>query len=186
MPFAAIPFPVIDPILIQIGPLAIRWYAMAYIFGIIIGWLYARRIVANNNLWGSPGSPISRKRIDDFVVFATIGIIIGGRLGYVDDGNTPNTQVSVYHYGEQQLIFEVRGLKTSPYKTAKIGVIFHCDEGYLVSASYSKLPWAMGVQYRQRMRTQVQATWELRRCRYRPAPLFPFRTLRCCYHLSVP
>jgi len=63
----------------------------------------------------------------------------GGRLGYDDDGNTPNTLVSVYDYGDRQLIFEVRGLVTSPYKTAKIGVIFHCEHGYLVSSSYGRL-----------------------------------------------
>ncbi len=62
----------------------------------------------------------------------------GCRLGYVDDANTPNTQVSTFDYGDQQLIFEVRGLKTSGYKGAGIGVVFHCDDGYLVIGSYSK------------------------------------------------
>jgi phosphatidylglycerol:prolipoprotein diacylglycerol transferase len=70
-------------VLLQIGPITIRWYALAYIFGILIGWYYARRIVSNPALWGPGGSPITRRRIDDFVVFGTIGIIVGGRLGYV-------------------------------------------------------------------------------------------------------
>ncbi len=83
MPFFAIPYPVIDPILFHIGPLAIRWYALAYVFGIIFGWIYARRIVTNDSLWGPKGSPISRRRIDDFIVFGTIGIVVGGRIGYV-------------------------------------------------------------------------------------------------------
>ncbi len=63
----------------------------------------------------------------------------GGRVGYDDDGNTPNTLMSVYEYGDQRLIFEVRGLKTSDYRTAKIGVIFHGEHGYLVSGSYDKV-----------------------------------------------
>ena len=63
----------------------------------------------------------------------------GGRLGYDDDGNTPNTQVSLLDYGDQQLIFEVRGLKTEPYMSTSIGVIFQCDDGYLVSSSHNKV-----------------------------------------------
>lgn len=83
MPLFAIPYPIIDPVLIEIGPISIRWYALAYIVGIVLGWLYARRIVTNDALWGKSGSPITKRRIDDFVVFATIGIVVGGRLGYV-------------------------------------------------------------------------------------------------------
>ena len=74
---AAIPFPVIDPVLVQIGPLAIRWYALAYITGIIGGWWLARRLVA------LPPVVASREQIDDFVTWVTLGIILGGRLGYV-------------------------------------------------------------------------------------------------------
>lgn len=64
-------------------------------------------------------------------------VSIGGRLGYEDDGNTPNTMVSSMDYGDgQQLIFEVRGLPTKAYQGAKIGVIFHCEGGYVVIGSY--------------------------------------------------
>ena len=73
----AIPFPVIDPVLVEIGPFAIRWYALAYIAGIVIGWLLARRTVAL--------APVAatREQVDDFVTWCTLGIILGGRLGYV-------------------------------------------------------------------------------------------------------
>jgi len=64
---------------------------------------------------------------------------LGGRVGYVDDGNTPNTMLSLFDYGEQQLLFEVRGLKTPGYRNASIGVVFECEQGYLVSASYTKV-----------------------------------------------
>jgi phosphatidylglycerol:prolipoprotein diacylglycerol transferase len=73
----AIPFPVIDPVLVQIGPFAIRWYALAYIVGIVAGWMLARRLVA------LPPVVATRQQVDDFVTWATLGIILGGRLGYV-------------------------------------------------------------------------------------------------------
>jgi phosphatidylglycerol---prolipoprotein diacylglyceryl transferase len=73
----AIPFPVIDPVLVQLGPLAIRWYALAYIAGIVLGWRLARRLVA------LPPVAASAEQVDDFVTWTTLGIILGGRLGYV-------------------------------------------------------------------------------------------------------
>jgi hypothetical protein len=63
-------------------------------------------------------------------------ISVGGRFGYVDDGETPNTQVCVFDYGDAELIFEVRGLKTDKYKGAGVGNVFHCADGYLVCTSY--------------------------------------------------
>jgi predicted dehydrogenase len=61
----------------------------------------------------------------------------GGRLGYVDDGNTPNTHVAVMDYGDgTQLIFETRGLETKDYKGAMVGNVFHGTEGTLVLAGY--------------------------------------------------
>ena len=53
-----IPFPTIDPVLIQVGPFAIRWYALAYIAGIFFGWWYAKRLIADARLWGRAGAPM--------------------------------------------------------------------------------------------------------------------------------
>lgn len=79
---AAVPFPSIDPVMVQIGPLAIHWYGIAYVAGILFGWWYARRLAANTALWnGKP--PMTPQDIDDFLVWAVVGIIAGGRLGYV-------------------------------------------------------------------------------------------------------
>ncbi len=91
-----LPFPVIDPVAVSIGPIAVRWYALAYIAGIILGWFYARRLVANDRLWpprqvsaagnaedNVPASGIRRDDLDDFVVWATLAVVIGGRLGFV-------------------------------------------------------------------------------------------------------
>lgn len=63
-------------------------------------------------------------------------ISVGGRFGYKDDGETANTQICVFDYGDSQLIFEVRGLETQKYKGAGVGNIIHCEEGYVVFPSY--------------------------------------------------
>ncbi len=82
MPLLVIPFPAFDPVLIHIGPLAIRWYALAYIVGILAGWAYARALVRAESLWGGK-APLTALDFDDFVVWVTLGIILGGRIGYV-------------------------------------------------------------------------------------------------------
>jgi len=79
---SAIAFPDIDPILLRLGLLAIHWYGVAYIVGILFGWWYSKRLVSNPRLWnGEP--PMRPIDIDDFVTWAVLGIILGGRLGYV-------------------------------------------------------------------------------------------------------
>jgi phosphatidylglycerol:prolipoprotein diacylglycerol transferase len=77
-----IPFPAINPVLISIGPFAVRWYALAYIIGIIAGWFYARAIISSPKLWSGP-APLTVTDFDDFVIWITLGIILGGRIGYV-------------------------------------------------------------------------------------------------------
>ncbi len=83
MPLLALPFPAIDPVLIQFGPFAIRWYALSYIAGIFIGWWYCKRLVADAGLWGPAGAPMRPVDLDDFVVWAVVGIVGGGRIGYI-------------------------------------------------------------------------------------------------------
>lgn len=70
-------FPDFDPVAIQIGPLAVRWYALAYIAGIVIGWRYAMRMAER------PPGLVGARNIDDFMVWAVVAIIVGGRLGQV-------------------------------------------------------------------------------------------------------
>ena len=86
---SVLPFPAINPVLISIGPFAIRWYALAYIVGIIAGWFYARTIIASEKLWGGP-APITVTEFDDFIIWVTLGIILGGRIGYVLFYNLPH------------------------------------------------------------------------------------------------
>jgi phosphatidylglycerol---prolipoprotein diacylglyceryl transferase len=77
MPIFAIPFPAIDPVAISLGPLAIRWYALAYIVGLLIGWRYCLTLA------GRPPELVARQDVDDFLVWATLGVVLGGRIGYV-------------------------------------------------------------------------------------------------------
>lgn len=84
---AALPFPNIDPELIRFGPLAIRWYALAYIAGLLLGWYYILRLLRTERLWaGVPfkgKAPATPDNIGDLFVWVTLGVIIGGRLGFV-------------------------------------------------------------------------------------------------------
>jgi phosphatidylglycerol:prolipoprotein diacylglycerol transferase len=72
-----IPYPEIDPVLVQLGPFAIRWYALAYIAGLVLGWQIVRRLCER------PPKVLSPTKIDDFLLWAALGVILGGRLGYV-------------------------------------------------------------------------------------------------------
>ncbi|WP_237478775.1 prolipoprotein diacylglyceryl transferase [Lichenibacterium dinghuense] len=77
-----LPYPVIDPVLVDLGPLPIRWYALAYVAGIVLGWFYMKRLCAADRLWGDVRHPTPLS-IDDLVVYVALGIVLGGRLGYV-------------------------------------------------------------------------------------------------------
>ena len=79
MPFLAIPFPAIDPVFFSIGPLPVRWYGLAYVFGLLLGWLYARRLVSADRLWGETSRPTAQS-LDDLLVYSALGAVVGGRL----------------------------------------------------------------------------------------------------------
>ncbi len=83
MPIFVLPFPVIDPVAVNIGPVPLRWYALAYIGGFVFGWLGLRALVANDSLWRRGQPRPSRESLDDLLVFVAFGVIIGGRLGHV-------------------------------------------------------------------------------------------------------
>ncbi|MDF2688910.1 MAG: prolipoprotein diacylglyceryl transferase [Microvirga sp.] len=75
-------FPLIDPIAISIGPIAIRWYALAYVAGLLGGWFYAKRLAAKADLWGGLKQP-KPIDVDDLIVWVALGVVLGGRIGYV-------------------------------------------------------------------------------------------------------
>ena len=89
MPSLVIPYPAVDPVLVHLGPFAIRRYALAYIFGILIGWAYARVLIRSRKLWGGK-APMTIVDLDDFILWVTLGIILGGRICYVLFYNLPH------------------------------------------------------------------------------------------------
>jgi phosphatidylglycerol:prolipoprotein diacylglycerol transferase len=92
----------LDPVALAIGSFEIKWYSLAYIAGILIGWWYLLKLLAQ------PGAPMSKRHADDLVFYATLGIILGGRLGYV--------------------IFYQPGMLASPFQVLKLwdgGMSFH-------------------------------------------------------------
>lgn len=80
---ALIPFPDIDPVAFSLGPLAVHWYGLAYVAGILCGWAYARHLAQRDHLWPNDRSPITHAHLDDFLIWIAVGIVLGGRLGYV-------------------------------------------------------------------------------------------------------
>ena len=74
---AALPFPEIDPVAFAVGPVAVRWYALAYIAGLLLGWRYARLLAARRGAAAAPA------KIDDLLFWIAIGVIVGGRIGSV-------------------------------------------------------------------------------------------------------
>jgi phosphatidylglycerol:prolipoprotein diacylglycerol transferase len=78
-----LPFPNFDPVLVHIGPIAIRWYALAYVAGILLGWRYVAGLVKAERLWARRGPIATPLQIDDLILWITLGVIVGGRLGHV-------------------------------------------------------------------------------------------------------
>jgi phosphatidylglycerol:prolipoprotein diacylglycerol transferase len=74
---ALVAYPAIDPVAISIGPIAIRWYALAYVTSLLIGWRLMMRLARRS------GGPVTPLMVDDFLVWAILGVILGGRLGYI-------------------------------------------------------------------------------------------------------
>jgi phosphatidylglycerol:prolipoprotein diacylglycerol transferase len=79
----AVPYPTIDPVAIHLGPLPIRWYSLAYIGGLAAGWFYLTRLLKKTRLWPAGKAPIDRAQLDDVIFWVAIGVIAGGRLGYL-------------------------------------------------------------------------------------------------------
>ncbi len=96
---------------LSLGPFPIRWYALAYIAGILLGWRYAVHLVRDAKLWGGRAATATALQIDDLILWLTVGIIVGGRLGYelfymlpLADGrqtlaNDPLEIIRVWHGG---------------------------------------------------------------------------------------
>lgn len=82
-PLALLTYPNIDPVAIEFGPISVKWYGLAYMAGLLLGWLYIRRLVSTPKLWQSDKPPLTLERVDDLLLYMTGAVIIGGRLGQV-------------------------------------------------------------------------------------------------------
>src|SRR5262245_16996787 len=83
MPFLAIPYPNIDPVALSLGPVSIKWYGLAYMAGLLLGWLYIRRLLARPSLWPQDKVPFAPRDTDDLLIYVAVGVLLGGRLGHV-------------------------------------------------------------------------------------------------------
>lgn len=75
--------PDIDPVIVHLGPVAVRWYALAYVAGIVAGWYYINRLLKKNSLWAPRQPPLEPTQLDDLILWVTGGVILGGRIGYI-------------------------------------------------------------------------------------------------------
>lgn len=159
----AIAFPHFDPILVSFGPIAIRWYALAYVVGLLLGWRIMRRLVRL-----SPEAATADD-VDDFLVWATLGVVIGGRLGYVFFYNpahyaaNPLAALAVWHGGMSfhgglvgvvaagMLFVRRRGIKALPFAdriacVAPIGLLLGRVANFVNGELWgrpSDAPWAV-------------------------------------------
>ena len=79
----ALPYPEFDPVALSIFSLEIKWYGLAYMAGLLLGWLYIRRLVSTPALWPFGRPPFGADKVDDLLLFMTVGVVVGGRLGFV-------------------------------------------------------------------------------------------------------
>jgi len=83
LPVSALAFPNIDPVIFSVGPLAVHWYGLGYVVGIVFAWWYGKKLLRNHRLWGNNQPPMQPEALDDFVIWAALGVVLGGRIGYV-------------------------------------------------------------------------------------------------------
>jgi phosphatidylglycerol:prolipoprotein diacylglycerol transferase len=78
-----IPFPELNPVAFSLGPVSVKWYGLAYAAGLLLGWLYVRRLLTDHSLWPSGKAPFTTEKTDDLLLYMTLGVVLGGRLGHV-------------------------------------------------------------------------------------------------------
>jgi phosphatidylglycerol---prolipoprotein diacylglyceryl transferase len=83
LPLATIAYPKIDPTAFSIGPFAVRWYALSYVAAILFAVWYVRRLVVTPPLWDGQKPTATPQQIDDAFVWITLGVVLGGRIGYI-------------------------------------------------------------------------------------------------------
>lgn len=83
MTLLVLPYPEIDPIAFAIGPVAVKWYGLAYVAGLLLGWQYLKRLLGDSRLWPGGRAPLQPEVADDLFLWVAIGVVVGGRLGHI-------------------------------------------------------------------------------------------------------
>ena len=113
----------LHPDIFSIGFFTLRWYSLAYIAGILVGWWYLLKLLAQ------PGAPMARRHADDLVFYATLGIILGGRIGYV------------LFYAPEMLLHPLRILRLWDGGMSFHGGVIGTSIGIILFARKHKLDW---------------------------------------------
>lgn len=82
-PLLALSFPNTSPVIIELGPLSVHWYGLGYVVGILFAWWYGKRLLSNMRLWPNNEPPMTALDLDDFVLWAALGVVLGGRIGHI-------------------------------------------------------------------------------------------------------
>ena len=80
---AALAFPNIDAVAFEIGPFTVKWYGLAYMAGLLLGWWYVKYLIRDTRLWRDGKAALTSDQSDDLLLWVTLAVIIGGRLGQV-------------------------------------------------------------------------------------------------------
>jgi phosphatidylglycerol:prolipoprotein diacylglycerol transferase len=83
MGFLALHYPAIDPVALRLGPLSVKWYGLAYVAGLLLGRFYVKALLERGRLWPGEKGPFAPEKVDDLLLYMTVGVLLGGRLGYV-------------------------------------------------------------------------------------------------------
>ena len=113
----------LHPDVFSIGFFTLRWYSLAYIAGILVGWWYLLKLLAQ------PGAPMARRHADDLVFYATLGIILGGRIGYV------------LFYAPEMILHPIRILRLWDGGMSFHGGVIGTSIGIILFARKHKLDW---------------------------------------------
>lgn len=83
MSFLALPYPDIDPVALKLGPFAVKWYGLAYVAGLLLGWQYVKKLLATARLWPQGRAPLAPSLADDLFIWVALGVVLGGRIGHI-------------------------------------------------------------------------------------------------------
>ncbi len=83
MSLLVIAYPQIDPVAFSLGPVSIKWYGLAYVAGLLLGWFYLKQLLTNGRLWPGGKAPLTAEMADDLFLWVAVGVIVGGRIGHI-------------------------------------------------------------------------------------------------------